>query len=92
MADGADFLRGGLPKLEHGVMGKPLDLSPLYRTDLGAGEKELEDLRVGRSGAAAGWSRRRDGERHLRSGLGRAGGREDHEVVRLRVWGSEGVP
>ena len=49
LADGADFLRGGLPKLEHGVVGEPLDLSPLYRTDLGAGEQELEDLRVGRS-------------------------------------------
>ena len=30
LADGADFLRRGLPKLEHGVMGKPLDLSSFY--------------------------------------------------------------
>jgi hypothetical protein len=30
LADGADFLRRGLPKLEHGVMGEPLDLSSFY--------------------------------------------------------------
>ena len=52
LADGADFLRRGLPELEHGVMGKPLDLSPFYRSDLGTGEKELKDLRVGRSRAS----------------------------------------
>ena len=30
LADGADFLGRGLPKLEHGVMGEPLDLSSFY--------------------------------------------------------------
>ena len=92
LADGADFLRRGLPELEHGVMGKPLDLSPFYRSNLGTGEKELKDLRVGRSRAAAHWGRWRDGERHLRRGLDRAAGREDHEVVWLHAGGNESVP
>ena len=78
LADGADFLGRGLPQLEHGGMGEPLNLAPFRRTDLGPGEKELEDLRVGRPGTTAGWGWRR--ERKSRPGRvpDRETGGKDH--------------
>ena len=81
LADGADFLGRGLPQLEHGVMGEPLNLAPFCRADLGPGEKELEDLRVGRPGTTAGWGWR--SERKSRPGRvpDRETGGKDHEIA-----------
>ena len=46
LADGAVFLGGGLPQLEHGVLGEPVDLAPLEGIVMGAGEQKLEHLCV----------------------------------------------
>ena len=59
LAYGAVFLGRGLPQLEHGVLGKPLDLAPLDGVVLGSGKEKLEDLCVGRPRVTA----RRNGRR-----------------------------
>jgi len=66
LADHAGFLRGGLPELEHGVLREPGDLSLLDGVVLRASEKELQDLCVGRTGAAT------RGCKHGRAREGRA--------------------
>ena len=48
-----DSLGRGLPQLEHGVLGEPIDLAPFNGVVLGAGKKELEYLRVGSREALA---------------------------------------
>ena len=78
--------------MEHGVMGEPLNLAPFRRTDLGPGEKELEDLRMGRPGTTAGWGWRR--ERKSRPGRvpdWETGGK-DHEIAWEPVWFHKRVP
>ena len=68
LAYGAVFLGRGMPQLEHGVLGKPLDLAPLDGVILGSCKEKLEDLRVGRPRATARRIGRRQGkdrpERH----------------------------
>ena len=77
LAYGAGFLDRGMPQLEHGVLGKPLDLAPLDGVVLGSGKEKLEDLRVGRPGASARRIGRRQGkDRPKRHWGGAAGGKE----------------
>ena len=81
LAYGAVFLGRGLPQLEHGVLGEPLDLAPLDGVVLGPGKEELENLRVGRPGGSAHRIGRRQGKGRPTRRRGVVAGGKECEVA-----------